>query len=115
MSFKETFKELRKSKNLKQWEMAAILNTDRSTITKWETGKSKPNSDMMLTIADYFDVSLDHLYGTSDMRGELPSKKESIDDELSDNKKALITFAETVPEDKVDLILQVMKSIVEAD
>ena len=117
MGFNEIFKELRKSKKLKQWEMAAILNTDRSTITKWETGKSKPAYDMMVTIADYFNVSTDYLLGISDEREDLPTnKKEPInDDGLSDNKKALIAFAETVPEDKAAMILQVMKSIVEAD
>lgn len=117
MSFDEIFKELRKSKKLKQWEIADILDTDRSTITKWETGKSKPGHDMMITIADYFGVSTDYLYGKSEVREELPSnKKEPINiDGLSDNKKALITFAETVPEEKAAMILQVMKSIVEAD
>ena len=115
MSFNERFKELRKSKKLKQWEIAAIFNTDRSTITKWETGKSKPSHDTMITIADYFGVSMDYLLGVSDVREELPNKKEPIDDGLSDNKKALLTFAETVPEDKAAMILQVMKSIVEAD
>ena len=115
MSFNEIFKELRKSKKLKQWEIAAIFNTDRSTITKWETGKSKPSHDTMIMIADYFGVSMDYLLGVSDVREELPNKKESINDELSENKKALLTFAETVPEDKAAMILQVMKSIVEAD
>lgn len=37
------------------------------------------------------------------------------DDGLSDNMKKLIEFAKTVPDDKVELILKVMKSIVEAD
>ena len=117
MSFDERFKELRKSKKLKQWEMANILDTDRSTITKWETGKSKPAHEMMVTIADYFGVSTDYLLGVSDVREDLPTnKKEPTNtDGLSDNKKALLTFAETVPEDKAAMILQVMKSIVEAD
>ena len=117
MSFDEIFKELRKGKKLKQWEIADILDTDRSTITKWETGKSKPNADMLITIADYFGVSADYLMGMSALREESsPNKKEPIDnDELSDNKRALIAFAETVPEDKAEMILQVMKSIVGAD
>lgn len=117
MSFDEIFKELRKGKKLKQWEMAGILDTDRSTITKWETGKSKPNADMLIKIADYFGVSTDYLMGKSDLKDGSPidQKKPINTDGLSDNKKALITFAETVPEDKIDLILQVMKSIVEAD
>jgi hypothetical protein len=37
------------------------------------------------------------------------------DDELSENIKKLVDLAKSVPEDKVDLVLAVMKSIVEAD
>lgn len=117
MSFDKKFKELRKNQKLKQWELADILDTDRSTITKWETGKSKPTSDMLVAIADYFNVSTDYLLDISDSNDEsLPEQKKPINtDGLSANKKALIDFAETVPEDKAAMILQVMKSIVEAD
>lgn len=129
MSFDKKFKELRKSRNLKQGEIAEILDTDRSTITKWETGKSKPTADMLISISDYFEVSIDILLDTPAARAATAARLECYanalnssenkispsDDGLSDNKKALITFAETVPEDKAALILQVMKSIVEAD
>ena len=37
------------------------------------------------------------------------------DDRLSENMKQLIDFVKTVPEEKVDLLLKVMKSIVEDD
>jgi hypothetical protein len=45
------------------------------------------------------------------------SKKEkpTEDDGLSENVKALIGFAKTVPEDKVDLVLKLMRTIVEGD
>ena len=116
MEFKDVIRQLRKEKKLKQDELGEILNVDRTAVGKWEQGKNKPNADMLVVIADYFGVSTDYLLGISNVREESPNKKEPInDDGLSDNKKTLLTFAETVPEDKVDLILQVMKSIVEAD
>ena len=37
------------------------------------------------------------------------------DDGLSENQRKLIEFAKTVPEDKAEMILQVMRTIVEAD
>lgn len=115
MEFKDVIKQLRKEKKLKQSDLAEIFNVDRTAVGKWEQGKNKPNADTLLVIADYFGVSTDYLLGKSDVREELPNKKESINDELSNNKKALLTFAETVPENKAAMILQVMKSIVEAD
>ena len=117
MSFDKRFKELRKGRSLKQGDIADIFNTDRSTIGKWEQGRSTPTVEMLTVIANYFGVSTDYLLGISDVKEEMPTnKKEPINtDGLSDNKKALISFAETVPEDKAAMILQVMKSIVEAD
>lgn len=116
MEFKDVIKQLRKEKKLKQWEIAELFNVDRTTVGKWETGNNKPNADMLVLIADYFGVSTDYLLGISNVREESPNKKEPINtDGLSDNKKALITFAKTVPEDKAAMILQVMKSIVEAE
>jgi transcriptional regulator with XRE-family HTH domain len=38
-----------------------------------------------------------------------------IGEELSEGQRKLIEFARSVPEDKIDLILKVMQSIVEAD
>ena len=117
MEFKDVIKQLRKERKLKQSDLADIFNVDRTAVGKWEQGKNKPNADTLVIIADYFEVSTDYLLGLSGIRDELSSnKKEPINyDGLSDNKKALITFAETVPEDKAAMILQVMKSIVEAD
>jgi hypothetical protein len=61
-------------------------------------------------IASYFDVSVGYLLGEEDKK-EKPIK----DDGLSENMKALIDFVKTVPDDKVELVLKVMKSIVEDD
>jgi len=63
MGFKNRFKETRKELGLNQSAVAEILDTDRSTITKWETGKSKPTADMLVIIADRLNVSVDYLLG----------------------------------------------------
>jgi hypothetical protein len=49
--------------------------------------------------------------------GEEDEKKEQPTefDGLSDKRKALIDFAMSVPDDKAEMILRVMKSIVEGD
>lgn len=108
-------KELRIEKKMNQKELADKLGYKQNTISQWENDKRFMDTETLRTIANFFGVSTDYLLGESDIREELPNKKESINDELSDNKKALLTFAETVPEDKAAMILQVMKSIVEAD
>lgn len=58
---------LRESKKVTQAGMAEFLGIDRSTYTKYESGKSKPDSDMLIKIADYFGVSIDYLLGRTDV------------------------------------------------
>ena len=67
--FQNIFKELRTDKKMSQENMAKELNVSQSLINNWETGRSTPAPEMLIYIADYFDVSIDYLVGrTSDRR-----------------------------------------------
>ena len=59
----ENLKQLRKSKGLSQEELAIRLNVVRQTISKWEKGLSVPDADMLIKIADIFEVSVSELIG----------------------------------------------------
>lgn len=62
----ERIRELRKIKQLNQIELAKILNIDKSTIAKYETGVSAPSVYMLVVLAKYFEVSTDYLLGLED-------------------------------------------------
>ncbi|SFR12397.1 helix-turn-helix domain-containing protein [Desulfoscipio geothermicus] len=62
----ERLRYLRKSKNLKREELAAIIGLTPRVITFYETGDRDPSLKVLLALADYFDVSLDYLVGRSD-------------------------------------------------
>jgi hypothetical protein len=49
------------------------------------------------------------------MGWDTENEKPAVQGELSDKVKQLVDFALSVPEDKIDLVLKVMKSIVEDD
>lgn len=61
--FSERLKRLRKSKGLKQQELAEILGIKRNTYSDWENGKTEPSFDNLIKLADFFEVSLDWLFG----------------------------------------------------
>ena len=61
--FNENLKTLRKSKGLSQEELAIRLNVVRQTISKWEKGLSVPDADLLIKIADAFEVSVSELLG----------------------------------------------------
>jgi putative transcriptional regulator len=59
----ENLKRLRKRKGLSQQELAARLHVVRQTVSKWEKGLSVPDADMLIRIADIFEVSVSELLG----------------------------------------------------
>lgn len=64
-NFGAHLKELRKSKNITQKQLAADIGASERGIQQYELGERKPTYDMLVLLADYFDVSLDFLTGRS--------------------------------------------------
>ncbi|WP_353892885.1 helix-turn-helix transcriptional regulator [Proteinivorax hydrogeniformans] len=61
MAFSEKIYELRKKSGLSQEQLAEQLSVSRQAISKWESGQSVPESEKLLAISNYFNVSLDFL------------------------------------------------------
>ncbi|WP_309485614.1 helix-turn-helix domain-containing protein [Bacillus amyloliquefaciens] len=64
---------LRKQARLTQEGLAKELNITRSALSQYELGTREPNYDLLIKIADYFDVSIDFL-----LRGENKETKDKI-------------------------------------
>lgn len=62
----ERLKELRTGVQLSQTRIAKIFGTGQSSIFKYESGISTVPAEIMLQYADYFDISMDYLYGRTD-------------------------------------------------
>ena len=58
--------KLRKANNLTQLDLANKLNYSDKAISKWERGESMPDVEMLYTIAQMFDVTIDWLVSDSD-------------------------------------------------
>ena len=56
----ENIRAKRKSKGLSQQELAMKLNVVRQTISKWEQGRSVPDSDMLILISEAWKSQLAH-------------------------------------------------------
>lgn len=67
----DNIKTLRTAKGLSQEELAVRLSVVRQTISKWEKGLSVPDSEMLVKIAELFEVS------TGDLLGEIIEPSES--------------------------------------
>lgn len=56
-------REERKNKNKTQTQLSEILNTTQDTISLWEKGKSAPNIEDIIKLAEYFDITIEELIG----------------------------------------------------
>ena len=61
MALSEKLYTLRKKSGLSQEQLVEQLNVSRQAISKWESGASIPESDKLIAISNYFNVSLDYL------------------------------------------------------
>ena len=61
MEFSEKLLQLRKSNNMTQEQLAAMLFVSRAAVSKWESGRGLPNIDSLKAIAVLFGVTVDEL------------------------------------------------------
>ena len=64
MKLSTKLKQLRESKQCLQKDVANAINIDRTTYIKYEKGTSKPDSDTITALANFFEVSADFLLET---------------------------------------------------
>lgn len=62
MASAENIKALRKKKGMTQEELAENLHISAQAVSKWETGQSCPDVEMLPKLAIIFDTSLDNLF-----------------------------------------------------
>ena len=64
--FSERLSFLRREKGLSLAALGRILSVTDEAVRLLEKGKRSPSFEVLIALADYFDVSLDYLVGRSD-------------------------------------------------
>jgi len=80
-------KSLREDNNLNQKELAKILNISNSTLSQYETGQRIPSDDVKISIAKYFDCSIDYLLGNSNIKN--PYNEDDLPDDFNSPEEAM--------------------------
>lgn len=126
-SFPNKIKFLREKNGLTQSALAHAINTSQRNISRWEKGEIEMGANFAITLARYFNVSVEYLLGMSDESAEndfsvLHNRKTTdinIPSEilqnpllpLSDKEINLLKeFRRMLPEMQ-DLVITMMKSI----
>lgn len=104
----ENIKRHMESKGVTNQQLCDALGFKYTTFMDWIKGVTYPRIGKVEAMANYFGCEKSDLI-------EDKKEKSITDDGLSDNKRLLIEFAKSVPDDKAALILKVIRSIVEDD
>ncbi|MBQ8670075.1 MAG: helix-turn-helix transcriptional regulator [Oscillospiraceae bacterium] len=76
MKIGEFIRELRKENGLTQEQLAEQLNVSRRTVSRWETGNNLPDLDVLIEMADCYDIELRELLDGERKSEEKPLKLE---------------------------------------
>lgn len=109
MKLADKVRQRREELGLSQEELALRMGySSRTSINKIENGRPC-SQKIIVRLADALSVSVPYLMGWEDEQGKKPTE----DDGLTENQKALIDFARSVPEDKAAQVLRILRAIVE--
>ncbi len=72
-TFGTRLKALRQEKKLTQEKFANIFYLNKSSISKYEKDKNLPENQLLIKIADFFDVSVDYLLCRTSQKKLLPN------------------------------------------
>ena len=66
MDFQTRLTNIRRSKGFTQKQVADGIGISEVGLQNYENGRRKPAFDVLVALADFYDVSLDYLVGRSD-------------------------------------------------
>ena len=83
----EFLKQLRKEKGLTQEELAEKFYTSSRTVSRWETGKTPPDLNTLIELADFYNVDIREI-----IDGE--RKENNMDKETKETLQKVAEYAE---------------------
>lgn len=66
MQYYKRIKEIREDRDIKQKEIAEILQTDQSYYSKYERGLHPMTADQIIILCRYYNLSADYMLGLID-------------------------------------------------
>ena len=94
--------ELRNEKGLSQRELARIMNVSQGTYNNWENANTQPSIEQLISLANFFEVSVDYLIGRTDDMGNAVH----IPNHSLDYAGKLINSVDTETQDAIITILK---------
>ena len=74
MIYNERIREIREDNSLTQQKIADLLHIGQRTYADYESGKTRIPVDNLLILARFYNVSMDYITGTSNIKSGYPKE-----------------------------------------
>ena len=111
MEIGQKIKSARLQKGYTQEELGKIMGVQKSAVAKWESGRVvNIKRSVLVKISEVLEIPPYELIGNYE-----EEKKPTERSGQSKKKQELIDFLQSVPDEKVDYVIRIMKSILQDD
>lgn len=90
-------RELRKNRGLRQKDIAETIGVSPQSYGYYENGVNKPDPEMLIKLADFFQCSTDYLLGREDDIGNIVIQNETAAPQLSESEQKLLNSFRRLP------------------
>lgn len=98
-------REFRIKKNITQEELAEFLKTTPQTISRYEIGERKTNQDVLFSLANYFNVSINDFFPNTTNKTQEEKYKKIL------REKGLMDENENINEENLNKLLKIADMI----
>lgn len=77
-------KELRSEKGVTQAELAELLGVSNRSVSRWETGTTMPDLDLLIELAKYFHVEVGEILDGERKENKMEPKEEELVRKIAD-------------------------------
>ena len=79
----ERMKKLREEAGISQNKLAKLIGIQQSSLNRYESGFSNPTPETLLWFGDFFNVSMDYIFGRTDKpQGKMYKYKTRLDPDM---------------------------------
>lgn len=105
------FKTYRKQSGMTQEEVAKALGIPKKTYQNYEYEVREPDSDILCSLADLYDVSLDELVGRESAETDTSVSSNNRNKQMSDEENELVSLYRSMDDDERGALIKVARAL----
>lgn len=102
-------RKLRKESGMSQTELAKQLGVVQSTLSYWEQGKYDIDNSSLITLANYFDVSVDYLLGNAQKKNSQSRTENENSENAINYRQEVMRLIDKADDEKLQKVVKILE------